>query len=168
MAITPGRTTDRMAAFIMYGGMVFFFMWVGIRLVIYALDARFCYHYLLEWKTAIDLYREEEPPFPVFLGNNHAEYMETLARRIQKNGISVPKSNTGRPYIYRPRTLWWSKVTQDMFILCTADKIIIYSMPQRLFERLDTMIDDRADMTGGRFTARPGKKKGSVIGLFKI
>ncbi len=168
MAITPGRTTDRMAAFILYGSLVIFFMWVGGRLVTYALDARFCYHFLLEWKTAVSRYRADEPPFPLFSGHNHVEYMDTLVRRIQKSGISVPKSNTGRSYIYRPRTLWWSKVNQDMFILCTADKIIIYSMPQKLFERLDTMIDDKPDITGGRFTGRPGKKKGSVIGLFKL
>lgn len=168
MNIKTERVTDRMTAFVLYAVIIVMVMFWGVRFVNYALDARFCYHFLLKWKTAIVTFRETEPAFPVFSGNNHVAYMDMIVRQIRRSNTELPASNTRRPYIYIPKTLTPFKDTPDMFILCFADKLIIYSMPHPLFTRLDRMIDDSPGMETGVLTGIQGKHKGTVIGLFKI
>ncbi len=168
MHVKTERITDRMVTFILYSGMIIILMWFGTRLIYYTLDARFCYHVLINWESAIGAYRSTEPPFPVFSGTNHVVYMDSLIKKMMNAAIDIPRSNVTVPYMYQPYSFSPFKDLQNMFILCFTNRIIIYHMPERLFMRVDVFIDGIHDMNTGSFTGKPGKTKGTITGVFKI
>ena len=141
-------------------------IWGGIRLINSSIDTRLYTDYLQKWVVAIDDYDSEGRRWPQFSGGNHSDYMEMLAHSMRRASVTAPPSNTQRPYVYKIGKIG-SKAT-FIFLLCFADKIILYGIPEKTFERLDVLIDGVPGPEKGNFTGYRSKAKKTYTGIFKL
>ena len=165
MAVS-GRATDRVVSMAVYAGFGILVIWAGVALINHSLDLKFYRNFLLKWEVALSCCNREGGSWPCFSGANHVQYMEQVTSLIRAKGFSPPDSNTGRPYVYRLKRIGADR--EDIFILCFPEKLILYGISTRTFERLDTYIDGERSAERGAFTGRPGKDRLTYTGRWTI
>jgi hypothetical protein len=165
MPFSP-RKTDRRVSMVFYAGFGGVALWAGIVLINYSLDSKFYNDYLLKWEVALRAYNQESTPWPYFSGGNHVEYMEKVTQLMRSKALSPPASNTERPYVYRLDRIGDSE--EDIFLLCFSQKIILYGISSKTFDRLDAQIDGRDGTKKGHFTGRLSKDGYTYVGLWLI
>ncbi len=133
----------------------------GIALINNSLETKFYKDYLLKWQVSTQAFFEKGGRWPSFTGNNHGEYMDQLVEEMQKHGIEPPRSNTARPYAYRLDRIGQEK--EEIFVLCLPERMVVFGMSEKTFERIDRYVDGVADLDKGRFRGRSGKKSSTII-----
>ncbi|MBW1730363.1 MAG: hypothetical protein JRH08_01340 [Deltaproteobacteria bacterium] len=161
-----GRAVDRIAAGILYVGLCVVVVWAGTALINHALESKFYKDFLVKWEIAAQRYRSVSGTWPIFDGTNHVRYMEGLVDYMKSKGIQLPRSNTKAPYTYVLDRIGFKK--EDIFILCLSDRIIIYGLSQRTFEKADQYIDGSADPKRGRLRGKISKAGSTIIALWRI
>ncbi len=94
------------------------------------------------------------------------EYMNNLSQLIERADISLPKSNTGRSYVYRIKKI--GKEQDDIFILCFSDRIILYGISKDTFTRIDRFVDGELSKEKGFFAGHLSKDNRTYIGLWRL
>ncbi len=165
MAVS-GRAIDRLVSIAIYAGFGCLSLWAGIALINHSLGARLYKDFLLGWEVAAVTYTEQGGVWPPFSGGNHVEYMEQVTRLFCSRGLSLPESNTGRPYLYR-----FDKIgapEEDIFLLCFSQRIILYGLSSNTFTLLDSYIDGKDDPEEGRFQGRLSRDGISYTGVWQL
>ena len=94
------------------------------------------------------------------------EYMNNLSQLIERADISLPKSNTGRSYIYRIKKI--GKEQNNIFILCFFNRIILYGISKDTFTRIDRFVDGELSKEKGFFTGYLSKDESTYVGLWRL
>lgn len=164
----PGlaRPVNRTSAFILYALLAAVVLFTGKKLHHYASDIKFNYFYLKAWEDAATQAGAKEIIFPEFTGRNHVEYMEKLIQLFTSGAISVPGSNTDRPYIYRISKA--GSPASQTFVLCLENQIIVYGLPKTTFDAVDNRIDGETDTRKGRFKGKLQKDKEHYVGILTL
>jgi len=166
MTALTAKATDRILFGALYIAVGVITLWAGFRLANVGLEMGFVNDYLQRWEVAIRFYAAHQGQWPVFEGNNHVDYMETLTRRMRRSNAHPPDSNT--PVAYRYRIERFGGETEDIFILCLNDRIILFGISEKTLNRLDKMLDRQPDLGGGRLVGRPGKNQTTYIGQWRL
>jgi hypothetical protein len=161
-----GKAVDKLIFVGLYGGLIALMVWGGSRLINYSLDSKFYKDFLLQWETSLRSYSAKSGIWPHFSGSNHVEYMNNLCQLIERAGISLPKSNTGRSYVYRIKKI--GKEQDDIFILCFLNRIILYGISKDTFTRIDRFVDGELSKEKGFFTGHLSKDGRTYIGLWRL
>ncbi len=161
-----GDNVDKIMSTALYILLMCLVTWAGFRIVNYALETRFYKDFLIEWEIAVKDYSLNGGSWPLFKGNNHIEYMDSLVSLMKASDIPPPHSNTKRPFVYRLRKI--GPAEEQIFLLCFSDKIILYGLSEETFRKIDGMVDDTPDETAGAFTGRRGKEGTAYIGVWKL
>jgi hypothetical protein len=164
--IPSGKSTDKIIFGFIYCLLIVLTAWGGTRLINYSLDSKFNRDYLQQWMAAIRTYETGGRKWPEFSGGNHSDYMQALIQSMQRAAVKAPASNMQRPYLYRLKKIGLK--SQTIFLLCFFDKIILYGLPVKTFERLDKMLDGLPGKETGRFTGYRAKDNRTYIGLLKL
>ncbi len=164
--ILSGSDVNRIVSIILYVCAICLTLWGGAKLVNYSLDSRFYKDFLLPWEVSFRRFSTGDEIWPVFSGGNHVEYMENLSVAMGKNGMSLPSSNTNYFNIYHIDKMWQDR--QELFLLCLSDRIIIYGLSRKTFERIDAFIDGKLDKENGTFLGYQGKDRKKYIGLWRL
>ncbi len=147
-------------------GMMSLTLWGGAKLVNYSLDSKFYKDFLLPWEVAFRRFSSGDEMWPVFSGGNHVAYMKKLSVAMDKSGTPLPSSNTTYFNIYQIAKMGQDK--QDLFLLCLSDRIIIYGLSRKTFDRIDSFIDGELDQENGTFLGYQGKDIKEYIGLWRL
>ena len=161
-----GKAVDKLLFVGLYGGLIALMVWGGSRLINYSLDSKFYKDFLLQWETSLRSYSVKGGVWPHFSGRNHVEYMNNLSQLIEKADISLPKSNTGRSYVYRIKKI--GKEQENIFILCFFNRIILYGITKDTFTRIDRFVDGEMGKEKGFFTGKTSKDGSTYIGLWRL
>ena len=161
-----GKAVDKLLFIGLYGGLIALMVWGGSRLINYSLDSTFYKDFLLQWEASLRSYSVKSGIWPHFSGSNHSEYMNNLCQLIERADISLPKSNTGRSYVYRIKKI--GKEHDDIFILCFLNRIVLYGISKDTFTRIDRFIDGELSKEKGFFTGHPSKDGRTYIGLWRL
>ena len=161
-----GKAVDKLLFVALYGGLIALVVWGGSRLINYSLDSKFYKDFLLQWETSLRSYAVKSGIWPHFSGSNHLEYMNNLSRLIERADISLPKSNTGRSYIYRIKKI--GKEQNNIFILCFFNRIILYGISKDTFTRIDRFVDGELSKEKGFFTGYLSKDESTYVGLWRL
>ncbi|MDY6904782.1 MAG: hypothetical protein SWH61_08850 [Thermodesulfobacteriota bacterium] len=148
------KTIQRVLVFFLYTALVVILLAGSIRLINYSLCQQFYRQWLMEWENALNAFSSKGGRYPVFANNNHREYMTGLCIAMADLDIAVPSSNTRYPFTYRYKAVDLRGISGNVFLLGLADRIVIYGMPERLFEWIDKAVDGRVGMDTGRITGR--------------
>ncbi|RLB35153.1 MAG: hypothetical protein DRH12_16855 [Deltaproteobacteria bacterium] len=159
-----GRSVDRAASRLLYVGLCIVVLWSGSALINYSLVVKLYKDYLLKWEVAAERYRDSGLQWPVFNGANHTDYMGALVGQMRKAGIQVPRSNTTAPYTYVLDHLWGKD--ERIFVLVLPEKIIIYGLSIRTFEKVDSYVDGVVDMKRGKLVGRIGRDGQTVVAIW--
>jgi len=92
--------------------------------------------------------------------------MEKFTRSTEESSFPAPKSNTNHSFIYRMNKI--GSTDEQLFLLCFANRIIVYGMSKETFERVDNFVDGKISAEKGFFTGYPSKDKKTYIGLLKL
>jgi hypothetical protein len=92
--------------------------------------------------------------------------MNNLSRLIERADISLPKSNTGRSYIYRIKKI--GKEQNNIFILCFFNRIILYGISKDTFTRIDRFVDGELSKEKGFFTGYLSKDGRTYVGMWRL
>lgn len=161
-----GKATEKLVFVFLYACVMALASWGGIRLINYSLDSKFYRDFLLKWDISISNYSREIGDWPIFTGSNHLKYMEKLTRSLKRSSFPAPKSNTNRSFIYRMNKI--GSTDERLFLLCFANRIIVYGMSKETFERVDNFVDGKISAEKGFFAGYPSKDKKTYIGLLKL
>ncbi len=161
------HTIDRLSSFIIYMILTLFVLFAGSRIINYSIDTNFYYYYLLKWESCLTQFTSKETNFPDLSHKNYIGYMDNLVKLFQMNSISVPSSNTKKPYVYKIVKTGFSK-NQDIFILCFDRKIIIYGLSKSTFNMLDKFIDGSDGNKSGEFKGRLQRDKTHYVGTWNL
>jgi len=161
-----GKAVEKLLFVGLYGGLIVLMVWGGSRLINYSLDSRFYKDFLLQWEASLRSYSVKSGIWPHFSGSNHLEYMNNLSQLIERADISLPKSNTGRSYVYRIKKI--GKEQDDIFILCFSDRIILYGISKDTFTRIDRFVDGELSKEKGFFAGHLSKDNRTYIGLWRL
>lgn len=161
-----GKAVDKLLFICLYGGLIALMVWGGSRLINYSLDSKFYKDFLLQWEASLSSYSVKSGIWPHFSGSNHVEYMDNLNQLMSRSSVSLPKSNTGRSYIYRIKKI--GKEQDDIFILCFSDRIILYGISKDTFTRIDRFVDGELSKEKGFFTGHLSKDGRTYIGLWRL
>jgi len=161
-----GKAVDKLLFVALYGGLIALMVWGGSRLINYSLDSKFYKDFLLQWEISLRSYSVKSGIWPHFSGSNHLEYMNNLNRLIERADISLPKSNTGRSYIYRIKKI--GKEQNNIFILCFFNRIILYGISKDTFTRIDRFVDGELSKEKGFFTGYLSKDGRTYVGLWRL
>lgn len=164
--IPTGKNVDKLLSTLLYIALIGLVAWGGARTINYTLESRFYKDFLMKWDVAIMSHSAKKGMWPHFSGSNHVEYMDNLVSMMSRNGVTPPKSNTKRSYVYRLKKI--GPPAEDVFLLCFPDKITLYGISADTFIRIDTFIDGKHNENAGRFTGRSGKKGKTFIGLLRL
>jgi hypothetical protein len=164
--IPTGKNVDKLLSTLIYIALLGLVIWGGVRIINYALESRFYKDFLLKWDVAVTSYSVKRGPWPQFSGSNHIEYMDNLVAAMSMSSVSIPESNTKRPYVYSLKKI--GPPEEKIFVLCFPGRIILYGISERTFERIDTFIDGASDEKTGRFIGRPGTNGATFIGLWRL
>lgn len=165
--IPSEKAAHKIVFFVLYVCIAAFTIWGGIRVINYSLESKFYKDFLAKWEISLMAYAAEGKKWPHFTGGNHVEYMENLVLMMQRNSLTLPKSDNRYPYIYRINKIGWNK-EENTFLLCFSDKIIIYGISKDTFKRIDTLIDGMFDRNHGKFTGFPSKDGKTYISRWQI
>ncbi len=164
--IFSGRDVNRIVSIILYAGVAGLTLWGGTKLVNYSVDSKYYRDFLLHWEVAYRRFSAGDEMWPEFSGGNHMEYMENLSAAMSRSGIPLPSSNTNYFNIYQIDKMGQGR--QDLFLLCLSDRIIIYGLSRKTFERIDSFIDGEIDQEHGAFLGYQGKDRKKQIGLWQL
>ena len=163
--IPTGKITDKLVFGFTYCVIAAVTIWGGIRLINASIDTRFYKDYVQKWVVAIGDFGSEGKAWPEFSGANHRDYMEALTDAMERNSVPVPASNTPNSYVYKMGKIG-SEAT-SIFVLCFSDKIILYGLPEKTFQRIDIFIDGISGWGQGNFMGRMGKDK-TYTGILRL
>lgn len=160
------RITDRFLSIGLYTLIALGMVWIGSRMINYALDAKFYNDYLTGWEMALIKYRHQSGIYPEFSGGNHQEYMRRLVQSMRRNTAPPPASNADHPFLYVIDKV--GHETQMVFLLALSDRVVIYNLPPGTIDLLDKMIDGIRDLEAGRLTGLKSKDGMTYIGSWKL
>ncbi len=166
MMALSGKSTDKLVFALLYACVIALASWGGIRLINYSLDSKFYRDFLLKWDISTRNYSREIGDWPIFTGSNHLKYMEKLTQSLERSSFPAPKSNTNRSFIYRMNKI--GSTDEQLFLLCFANRIVVYGMSKETVERVDNFVDGKINAEKGFFTGYPSKDKKTYIGLLKL
>ncbi len=166
MTVLTAKAADRTVFGILYVAVGLLTLWAGFRMVDYGLEMRFINRYLRGWEIGISAFEAQQGQWPVFSGNNHVAYMESLDRQMRRSGVQPPESNTRTSYRYRIER--FGSAGEDVFILCLNDCIMLFGISKKTLDRLDKLVDRRPGLDSGRLIGRPGKNKNTFIGKWRL
>jgi hypothetical protein len=160
-----GVGVSRFWSRLLYLGLLGLIGFGGVRLIDFALDARFYHDFLLKWEMALQHQNAGGIAWPYFSGANHLHYMQELTRRMQRYNFQPPSSNTHVPFVYRLHNL--NEPSEQVFLLALADRIVVYRLPKQTFNRLDGFIDHGDGPSHGAFTGRLGSDARTYTGQLR-
>lgn len=163
-----GRIADRIVMFTLYITTLSAVLWLSLKTIDYALDAKFYYFYLLKWENCIEAGTAKGIVFPEFTGDNHEEYMKGLLVLLQQNSIAVPHSNSSKAYVYNISRMNPFEKNRPVFLLALSGRLFIYNLPETTFNRVDNFIDGKPTMNTGNFLGKPDSSGQSIDCLFKL
>ncbi len=165
MALAP-RNVDRWAARLLYVGMCGMVLWAGSELINHSIEVKFYKDYLWKWEVAGRRYQAKQAPWPVFTGNNHAQYMRGLVRRMKEHGIYPPLSNTKEPYTFIIDRIWHEE--ERIFVLVLPEAMVVYGMSPRTYRVTDRRVDGSVNLKSGEFRGKPSKDGSTIIGRWGL
>jgi len=160
------RVTDRFLSIGLYALVAIGMVWLGSRMINYALDAKFYSDCLSGWEVALIKYRHQSGSYPEFRGGNHIQYMEKLVQAMTHSMAPPPTSNTDQPFVYSIDKI--GRKVQKVFILALSDRMVIYNLPLETIRMLDKVIDGQHDFAVGHFTGRKSNDSVTYIGIWKL
>ncbi len=165
MALAP-RDVDRWAVRLFYVGICGMVLWAGTALINHSLEVKFYKDYLWKWELAGRRYQAKGALWPVFTGNNHAQYMRELVRKMKRRGIYPPHSNTNEPYTYIIDRIWQTQ--ERIFVLLLPQAMVVYGMSPRTYRVVDGYVDGTVDLNSGEFKGKRSKDGSSIIGRWGL
>jgi hypothetical protein len=162
----PQRVADRFLAIGLYTLVAIGMVWLGSRMINFALDTRFYNDFLSGWEVALIKYRHQSGRYPEFKGGNHKKYMQELVDAMTRSLVPPPRSNTDQPFVYSIDKI--GRKVQRVFILALNDRMVLYNLPPKTMHMLDKVIDGELDDRTGHFTARVSKDGITYIGIWKL
>jgi len=160
------RKVDRRVSWVIYLTLCVMVLWAGSGLINYCLEYKFYRKYLLAWESAGIRLANKEVNWPRFDGTNHDQYMREIVNKMEAYGIMPPLSNTNLPYTYTLERLWGKK--EKVFILLFPDKMIVYGLSRRTFEKIDRYVDGCVDFKTGKVEGKQGKDESTIICIWRI
>ena len=162
-----GRVTDKMLFVTIYTLVAMLVVIQGGRQVTnYVLDVMFYNNYLMPWQVQLIVMRQQTTQWPVYREHDPAGYMRALVDAMALKGLAAPESNTDKHYVYKLNK--FGEKEQQILIVGTLEKIILFNLPESTFNRIDWFIDSHLDATTGRFTGKVSTDGISRIGYLKI
>jgi hypothetical protein len=166
MTWLTAKAAERAIFGVLYIGIASIIFWAGLRMADRGLEMRFVNGYLKRWEVGLSDFSARQGQWPVFKGNNHVAYMETLVERMGQIGLRPPGSNT--PDAYRYRIDRFCGRDEEIFILCLSDRMLLFGMSQSTMNRLDKAVDLQPGLDRGRLVAWPGKNQETLIGQWRL
>lgn len=160
------RVCDRFLSIGLYTLVAAGMVWLGGRMINFALDARFYNDFLSGWEVALIKYRHQSGSYPKFSGGNHKKYMQKLVHAMTRSMVAPPTSNTDQPFVYSIDKI--GRKAQRVFILALNDRMVLYNLPPKTMHMLDKVIDGESDYTAGHFSGRLSKDGMTYIGIWKL
>jgi hypothetical protein len=165
MALTA-RGTDRFSFGVLYLLVGLLALWMGFRIINSGLEIRFLKDYLLQWESDLNAFTVQEGILPVFTGNNHTQYMDSLTLSMTQAGLDLPHSNTQVNYRYRVER--FGDRSEEIFVLCLHDRMVLYGLSAKTLRSIDKALDGSVDLTRGRVSGRPGISGKTYIGQVRL
>jgi hypothetical protein len=166
MGLDTAKSTDRIVFVVLYVSVGMLTLWAGFRMADLGLEMRFVNDFLKRWEIGLAAYQADQGQWPVFNGNDHLAYMEELTRSMRRAGMSPPPSNLAAAYRYRLER--FTGDSEEIFLLCLNDRIVLFGITEKTLEILDKAVDRRPDLSDGRLVGRPGKTKTTYIGQWRL
>lgn len=165
----PGfeKTSNRLISFFIYSLLIVIVISAGTKVIQYSTDIKFYNRFLLKWESALTTALANNMDCPIFTGKNHVEYMDNLVRRMEKIPVSIPSSNSSRPYVYHISKTGESNL-QSIFLLYLENKIILYGLSKTTFNMLDKNIDGKIDKKAGAFKGKLQKDNEHYAGIWEL
>jgi hypothetical protein len=161
-----GRVTDKMVFVAIYTLVAMLVVIQGGRHITnYVLDTVFYNDYLMPWKLQLTAMRHQTVNWPEYVSHDPGAYMSSLVTTMRANGLAVPKSNMEQSYVYRLNK--FGEKAQQILIVATREKIILFNLPPGTFDRLDDFADGRIDASAGAFTGQWSTDGITRIGYWK-
>lgn len=160
------RLVDRFSHGVLYVVACLTTLWFGFYISNNALEIRFLKKYLLQWEVCLRAFQAHQGRWPDFSGGNHVAYMDELVRRISREGIVVPCSNTGGAYYYRISKL--GRADESIFVLVLHDRLILYGISEKTLGKLDRLVDGRIDLNGGQVSGSAASDRLTFIGQWRL
>lgn len=157
---------DKIAFVAIYVALAVIVLWAGRSVTNYALDTSFYQNYLTAWEARLIALRHKKVSWAPYDGNNPSDYMESLVKVMQDNGLSPPLSNTDHHFIYRINK--FGDRSCRILLLFHDDRLVLYGLPISTFRRLDRFIDGLSDPQNGNFTGISSSDNITKIGNWKI
>ncbi len=151
---------------VLYSGLILVMLWSGTKALNYAMDMMFYKDYLLSWRQATQAGSVEKGTWPEYTGSMLVHYMDEVVDIMESISVGLPDSNTSRAYVYMLKKI--NKPEQKIFILCFADKIILYGIREETLRRIDRFIDEKPDLNAGEFKGKAASDGITFIGAWKI
>ncbi|MBT8341551.1 MAG: hypothetical protein HKP58_20605 [Desulfatitalea sp.] len=162
-----GSATDKLMFAAIYIGIAVILVIQGARhLADYALDASFFNDYLCLWETRLVEMRQGAINWPPQDRNDPAGYMQQLADVMRRQGISPPRSNTDRPYVYRLQR--FGRRAVQVLLVSTRQGITLFNLPTATFERIDRFVDGASNPDSGSFTGNMSADGVTRIAYWKV
>lgn len=164
--ILSTKSVNRIFAFLLYAGVATMTVYAGSKLINSSLDSKFYRDYLIKWDVSIRALNAKQFKWPKLTRRNHMAYMTEIVEYMKNNSIEIPQSNTNYPWIYRMNKLW--ETSEDMFIVCFYNKIIIYGVPFKTLNKIELYVDGENNLKKGWFTGIKHAHSGNYTGQLKI
>lgn len=160
-----GQIVNKISSILRYifvaGSIIFF----GIKLINRSIDSKFYLNYISQWEITCKKSISVGIRWPAYRPEDKNSYMESLTEKCKNSGIGLPKSNTNFSYIYEINKIGDHKST--VFILCLPAKIIMFGLSNPTMKRIDNYVDNKVDLSSGKFTAFPTKQN-TYTGILKL
>lgn len=157
---------DKIAFVLIYVAIAMIVMWAARSVTNYALDTNFYQNFLTAWEARLVAMRYKKVSWEPYDGKSPSDYMQSLIKVMQDNGLSPPPSNTEHRFIYRMNK--FGDRSRQIMLLFHNDRLILYGLPQSTFNRLDRFIDGLSDPHRGHFTGIWSSDNITKIGTWKI
>lgn len=160
------KGADRVSFGALYIIVALITLWIGFRLLDYSLEIRFFKDYLLQWETRLTAFSVQQGTWPVFSGNNHGPYMDSLSLKMSQAGIQLPRSNTRVAYRYSVDH--FGRKSEEIFVLGLHDRLVLFGLSGKTMRRLDRSVDGHTDLTKGRVRGYHGTAGKTFIGQVRL
>lgn len=161
-----GRVTDKMMFVTIYSVVAILVVIQGGRhMTNYVLDAAFYNDYLMPWKLQLIAMRHQSTSWPELMSYNPGAYMQSLVVAMHAVGLTPPKSNTSKCWLYQLNK--FGNSVQPVLIVGTVKNMVLYNLPVSTFNRLDHFIDNETDAAAGQFTGQWSTDGTTRIGYWK-
>ncbi len=151
---------------VLYSCLIILTLWSGAKTINYAMDMMFYKDYLLSWRQAIEACSVEKGTWPEYTESMLVLYMDKVTDMMKSTSVGLPDSNSPDAYIYILKKI--NKPEQKIFMLCFADKLILYGIREETLRRIDRFIDAKSDLNAGAFRAKAASDGITFIGYWKI